>query len=124
MVKRHIVTGKNDPELPPDTLSTHLLTQVDKIHAEGNIGKGIKIGMYEDFFSVEVRVVTNSHEILCSIDTGIDYNHPALGGGFGSNFLVAGGYDFVGDNYDGTNAPVPDSDPHDNCNGHGTHVAV
>ena len=36
-----------------------------------------------------------------SIDTGIDYKHPSLGGGFGQGFLVAGGYDFVGDAYTG-----------------------
>src|SRR4051794_35378167 len=28
------------------------------------------------------------------IDTGIDYTHPALGGGFGPGYKVAGGYDF------------------------------
>jgi subtilisin family serine protease len=46
------------------------------------------------------------------IDTGIDYLHPALGGGFGGGFKVEGGYDFVND----------DADPMDD-NGHGTHVA-
>ncbi len=46
------------------------------------------------------------------IDTGIDYNHPALGGGFGPDFKVVGGYDFVND----------DNDPFDD-NEHGTHVA-
>ena len=46
-----------------------------------------------------------------SIDTGIDYTNPTLGGGFGPGFKVAGGYDLVGDNYDGSNTPVPDSDP-------------
>jgi subtilisin family serine protease len=46
------------------------------------------------------------------IDSGIDYLHPALGGGFGTGFKVAGGYDFVND----------DDDPMDD-NGHGTHVA-
>src|SRR5947209_8684513 len=46
------------------------------------------------------------------IDTGIDYTHPALGGGFGPGFKVAGGYDFVND----------DPDPRDD-NGHGTHVS-
>jgi subtilisin family serine protease len=46
------------------------------------------------------------------IDTGIDYLHEALGGGFGANFKVRGGYDFVNN----------DSDPMDD-NGHGTHVA-
>ena len=29
--------------------------------------------------------------------TGIDYNHPALGGGFGAGKKVAKGYDLVGD---------------------------
>ncbi|KDR67581.1 hypothetical protein GALMADRAFT_161607 [Galerina marginata CBS 339.88] len=102
LAKSHVLTGLDDPQLPPDSLSTHVITGVDKLHAQGIIGKGIKIGI---------------------IDTGIDYNHPTLGGGFGSNFLVAGGYDFVGDAYTGSNTPVPDSDPLDNCNGHGTHVA-
>ncbi len=46
------------------------------------------------------------------IDTGVDYTHPALGGGFGDGFKVIGGWDFV----DG------DADPMDTI-GHGTHVA-
>jgi len=46
------------------------------------------------------------------IDTGIDYMHPALGGGFGPGHKVAGGWDFVND----------DDDPFDD-QGHGTHVA-
>ena len=54
-------------------------------------GKGIRIGV---------------------IDTGIDYNHPDLGGGFGPTFKVAGGYDFFNN----------DPDPIDD-HGHGTHVA-
>ncbi|KAF8125019.1 peptidase S8/S53 domain-containing protein [Mycena galopus ATCC 62051] len=85
----------------PDTYSTHVMTGVDKVHARGNFGKGIKIGMY-------VR---------------IDYNHPLLGGGFGPKYKVIGGYDFVGDAFTGQNAPRPDNDPLDECNGHGTHVA-
>ena len=44
------------------------------------------------------------------IDTGIDYNHTALGGGWGRR--VVGGWDFVNN----------DADPMDD-NGHGTHVA-
>ena len=37
-----------------------------------------------------------------SIDTGIDYTHPSLGGTFGvSASLVQGGYDFVGDAFTG-----------------------
>jgi subtilisin family serine protease len=54
---------------------------------------------------------------------GIDYTHPALGGCFGPSCRVAYGHDFVGDSYDGTNQLAEDSDPHDSCNGHGTHVA-
>ncbi|KAK9422989.1 putative Minor extracellular protease vpr [Seiridium unicorne] len=85
-----------------DTFSPHVMTQVDKLHAEGIIGEGIKIGV---------------------IDTGIDYNHPALGEGFGPGHLVSYGYDLVGDNYTGVNTPVPDDDPWDGCAGHGSHVA-
>ncbi len=30
-----------------------------------------------------------------------DYTHPALGGGIGPGFKVIGGFDFVGDAYNG-----------------------
>ena len=46
------------------------------------------------------------------IDTGVDYTHPDLGGCFGVNCKVAGGYDFYNE----------DANPMDD-NGHGTHVA-
>ncbi|OHE90353.1 subtilase [Colletotrichum orchidophilum] len=85
-----------------DTWPPHVMTQVDKLRAKGFIGKGLKIGI---------------------VDTGIDYTHPALGGCFGPGCLVEFGYDLVGDAYDGTNTPVPDADPFENCIGHGTHVA-
>ncbi|CAE6414623.1 unnamed protein product [Rhizoctonia solani] len=87
-----------------DVFSTHVMTGVDKLHNEGYFGKGIKIGI---------------------IDTGVDYTHPALGGKFGPGNKVVGGYDFVGDAYTGQadSLPVPDNDPFDNCEGHGTHVA-
>lgn len=84
-----------------DVFSTHVMTQVDKLHADGVSGKGIKVAV---------------------IDTGIDYLHPALGGCFGSDCLVSYGTDFVGDAYDGYNEHFPDPDPMD-CGGHGTHVA-
>ena len=56
--------------------------------------------------------VTGNGITIAIIDTGIDYNHPDLGGGFGDGRTVIGGYDFI-DN---------DSDPMDEL-GHGTHIA-
>lgn len=63
------------------------------------------------------------------MDTGIDYDHPDLGGCFGPGCRVVTGWDFVGDDYDANPAnatynpvPAPDDDP-DDCAGHGTHVA-
>lgn len=101
LVRTHSLTGSSDPALPPDTQSTHVMTGVDMVHAGGNFGQDIKIGV---------------------IDSGVDYLNPTLGGGFGPGFLVAGGYDFVGNAYTGANTPVPDADPLDTCFGHGTHV--
>jgi subtilisin family serine protease len=77
------------------------MTGVDKLHADGVLGDGYKIAI---------------------VDTGIDYNHPALGGCFGEGCKVAFGKDLVGDAYTGINTPVPGDDPMD-CVGHGTHVA-
>jgi subtilisin family serine protease len=48
------------------------------------------------------------------LDTGVDYTHPDLGGCFGPNCKVAGGYDFVEN----------DGDPFDSISGHGTSVAA
>ncbi|KZO98808.1 subtilisin-like protease [Calocera viscosa TUFC12733] len=93
--------GENPPSLP-DTESTHVMTGVDKLHAEGFTGRDIKVAV---------------------IDTGTDYTNPWLGGCFGSGCKVALGWDLVGDAYNGTNVPMPDPDPLDQCVGHGTHVA-
>jgi subtilisin family serine protease len=81
----------------------HVMTQIDQLHAEGITGAGMRIAI---------------------IDSGLDYNHPSLGGCYGDGCLVVSGHDFVGDAYNGTYAsvPVPDQDPMD-CAGHGTHVA-
>ena len=85
-----------------DTFSPHVMTQVDLLRADGVRGAGIKVAV---------------------IDTGIDYDHPALGGCFGEGCLVSYGTDLVGDDYTGGATPgVPDDDP-DDCAGHGTHVA-
>ncbi|HEY3477153.1 MAG TPA: S8 family serine peptidase, partial [Anaerolineales bacterium] len=63
------------------------------------------------------------------MDTGVDYDHPDLGGCFGAGCRVVAGYDFVGDDFDANPSnstynltTSPDNDP-DDCNGHGTHVA-
>ncbi|KAH8673435.1 peptidase S8/S53 domain-containing protein [Xylariales sp. PMI_506] len=80
--------------------SVHGLTGVDKLHDAGIIGTGA---------------------IVAIVDSGVQYTHPALGGGIGPNYTVVGGYDLVGDNWPNT-APEPDNDPMDDY-GHGTHVA-
>ncbi len=63
------------------------------------------------------------------MDTGIDVDHPDLGGCFGPGCRVEVGWDFVGDAYNNDGAdpnynPVvtPDALP-DDCGGHGSHVA-
>ncbi|KAL2890433.1 Subtilase family protein [Ceratocystis lukuohia] len=88
---------------PNDMEIWHAATRVQELHDRGITGKGAKIAV---------------------IDTGIDYNHEALGGGFGPGFKVAGGYDLVGDDDVAAAgpAPVPDPDPMDESS-HGTHVA-
>lgn len=85
--------------------SPHLMSDIDKLHSLGIKGKGIKIGI---------------------IDMGVDYRHPALGGGFGAGHKVAGGFDFFSDNYTGFNNPVESPDPLATCyygGGHGSHVS-
>ena len=68
------------------------MIKADKVWQEyGVYGEGVKIGI---------------------IDSGIDYTHPALGGGVGETFKVKGGYDFHN----------MDNDPMDDFN-HGTLVA-
>ncbi|KAK1226551.1 hypothetical protein PQX77_010479 [Marasmius sp. AFHP31] len=90
-----------DSRNAPVTDTLHAITGVDKLHAKGITGKGIKIGI---------------------IDTGVDYNHPALGSGYGKGRKITGGFDFIGDLEDITPPFRPDNDPMD-CQGHGTHVA-
>ena len=95
-------------------MSALAMTGADAAYSElGLTGKGIKVGV---------------------IDSGIDIDHPDLGGTgtpgttpFPSS-RVKWGYDFVGDAYDSAGytdaqlTPAPDGNP-DDCSGHGTHVA-
>jgi minor extracellular serine protease Vpr len=101
------------PELQPvddvNLLTAINMTQANIAQSElGLTGKGVRVAV---------------------MDTGIDYDHPDLGGCFGPGCRVEAGWDFVGDAYnnDATSAgynPVatPDAFP-DDCAGHGTHVS-
>ncbi|WP_221567833.1 S8 family serine peptidase [Alkalihalobacillus sp. TS-13] len=60
----------------------------------------------------EGQPVTGHGTTVAVLDTGIDYTHPDLGGEFGPENKVVGGYDFVNG----------DDDPMDD-HGHGSHVA-
>jgi minor extracellular serine protease Vpr len=95
---------------PTPELSTAItMTQADIAQTElGLTGRGIRVAI---------------------LDTGIDYDHPDLGGCFGAGCRVEVGFDYVGDSYNNDSAdplynpiPTPDALP-DDCNGHGSHVA-
>ncbi|KAJ3040345.1 hypothetical protein HDV00_011001 [Rhizophlyctis rosea] len=85
--------GKKFP-VPPEfsAQSWHIQTGVDELHRRGIYGKGVKIGV---------------------LDSGIFYDHPALGGGEGPGKKVASVKKFS----DAVNTTSED------CEGHGTHVA-
>jgi subtilisin family serine protease len=100
----------------PQLITALAMTGADIAQNElGLSGRGVKVGI---------------------IDSGIDYDHPDLGGSgvpaptsTGSlnfpNSRVITGWDFVGDAYDANSSnPIiaPDAYP-DDCGGHGTHVA-
>lgn len=92
------VVGTSDSHLS----SALEMTGVDKLHALGIRGKGMKIAF---------------------LDTGVDYRHPALGGGFGEGFKIAGGYSFINDAGELANSTDPFADCLFDVGGHGTHVS-
>ena len=78
----------------------------------------VKANLTESVHQIRADIVrdslgfTGDGVLVGEVDTGIDYNNPALGGGFGPAYRVIGGYDFANN----------DNDPIDDL-GHGTHVA-
>ena len=98
MSPRAVVPGTNitQPYIvgETDVNNPHKMAKVDELHAKGIKGKGIKIAI---------------------IDSGVDYRHPALGGGFGPGYKIAFGYDFI------EKKPSPLVTCVDG--GHGTHVS-
>jgi minor extracellular serine protease Vpr len=107
------------PTADPDLATAIKMTGADLAQASGFTGAGVKVAV---------------------MDTGIDVDHPDLGGDGvftpaaenGDSFpngRVTTGFDFVGNTYEPNPEsagfqPVPQPDPNpDDCNGHGTHVA-
>ncbi|KAL0930697.1 subtilisin-like serine protease pr1c [Colletotrichum truncatum] len=78
------------------------MTGVDKLHQQNITGQGVTIAL---------------------IDSGLDYLHPGLGGGFGTGFKVSGGYDLVGDDWKRGLPANPSADPYTECSFHGTHTS-
>ena len=68
--------------------------------------------VHQDVAAAKYSNITGKGVTVAVIDTGIDYTHASLGGGYGANYKVVGGYDFYGN----------DADPMDES-GHGTNVA-
>ncbi|SGY97998.1 BQ5605_C035g11436 [Microbotryum silenes-dioicae] len=98
LVRRAPLESRGDEDFKNDQFPPHQMTGVDKMHAKGYLGAGIKIAI---------------------LDTGIDYKNPILGGCFGKGCKVAFGHSFVDDEGDFINGP----DPYSTCLEHGTHVA-
>ncbi|KAB5590081.1 Minor extracellular protease vpr [Ceratobasidium theobromae] len=96
--------GPVNTAMGKDYFPPHIMTGVDKAHAENYTGAGVTVGI---------------------IDSGLDYTHVLFGGKIGPGNKILGGHDFVGDNFTGTDGsiPVPDDDFLDQCGGHGTYVA-
>jgi subtilisin family serine protease len=86
------ITGDIDVNRP------HVMSGVDKLHAAGIKGKGIKIA---------------------AIDTGVDFRHPSLGGCFGPGCKISFGFDMTADPLD-PGSEIPEAIRV--AGGHGSHV--
>ncbi|HET8796609.1 MAG TPA: S8 family serine peptidase [Thermoanaerobaculia bacterium] len=112
---RHALHGAT-VDVPPETAGMLLrFSYVRAVHPDrvvtkyGAAAETVDAGARVNALDLPVRGAGIRVGVL---DTGIDYRHPALGGGFGPGFKVAGGWDFANDDAD----PIDDE-------GHGTHVA-
>ena len=79
-------------------------------------GTGFSAGQQDDVrFAHEQMGLLGQGQTVVIIDSGIAYDHIALGGGWGRTHRVVGGWDFA----------EGDADPYDDAPGglHGTHVA-
>ncbi len=100
---------ETEPGPVADLITALAMTGVDIAQDElGLTGRGIRVAV---------------------MDSGIDYDHPDLGGCFGPGCRVEKGFDLVGDAFNAdpsspqfSPTPVPDPLP-DDCRGHGTHVS-
>ncbi|PMB65349.1 Thermophilic serine proteinase [Beauveria bassiana] len=105
-----------------DTSSSwnHIMTQIDKLHAAGFTGSGIKIGIVDTGVSLSSaydreKKKMRKGDFLADTVIQLNYTHPAFGGCFGGdNCRVVAGDNFSKDGNKG--------DPMD-CHGHGTAVA-
>ncbi|KAJ4178091.1 hypothetical protein NW755_013430 [Fusarium falciforme] len=100
-VEGSAAVADSDSRLTYPAWSVHNDTNVAAMHRAGHFGEDV---------------------VIAIVDSGIDYTHPAFGGGFGPGYRVEAGYDLVGDDYVAGGEYKPDDDPMD-CLGHGTHVA-
>ncbi|CZT50644.1 uncharacterized protein RSE6_11668 [Rhynchosporium secalis] len=91
----------------PSAMSSHVMTGVDKVHAEGVKGKGIRIAI---------------------LDSGFEYKQAVFGNAIGPGNKIIYGHDWAGDESppadDPSAAPpnVEDDDPYTDCDTHGTEV--
>jgi subtilisin family serine protease len=103
-----LITTKGMAEELKKQKMVYSVTQSRRVKAyDLNSNQTINVPAAQNQYGVSGQGIT-----IGIIDTGIDYNHQDLGGGFGSSFKVVGGYDF----FNNDNDPIDD-------NGHGTHVA-
>ncbi len=100
-VGNHEIEPPSDPfdplpaEASPDTDSPNLIHQAAELR--------------------DSRQIDGSGQTIAVIDSGVAWDHVALGGGYGPGYRVVGGWDFAED----------DADPYDDgpAGYHGTHVA-